>query len=175
MNELNETIITGILKNPLFLILFCIGLVYMIYKVIIIFKKDKTNTEISNKECLYIKKSFMTENEKSFYSKLKNLEDLGYKIIPQVNLATVITKQADSRFNTELFRNIDFGVFDNEYNLLLLIELNDSSHKQAIRYERDLKVKRLCESAKIKLIFFYSSYPNERDYVINRILKELEK
>lgn len=98
MNELNETIITGILKNPLFLILFCIGLVYMIYKVIIIFKKDKTNTEISNKECLYIKKIFMTENEKSFYSKFKNLEDLGYKIIPQVNLATVITKQADSRF-----------------------------------------------------------------------------
>lgn len=113
--------------------------------------------------------------KKRFYSKLKNIETLGYKVIPQVNLASIITKQSDSRYNTELFRNIDFGIFDNEYNLLLLIELNDSSHKQAIRHERDLKVKRSCESAKIKLIFFYTSYPNEEDYIINRILKALEK
>lgn len=173
MNELNKILITGILKNPLFLILFCIGFVYIVYKVIISFKKKKIET--NNKECLYIKKSFMTDNEKRFYSKLKNIETLGYKVIPQVNLASIITKQSDSRYNTELFRNIDFGIFDNEYNLLLLIELNDSSHKQATRHERDLKVKRICESAKIKLIFFYTSYPNEEDYIINRILKTLEK
>lgn len=62
MNELNKILRTGILKNPLFLILFCIGFVYIVYKLIISFKKEKIET--NNKECLYIKKSFMTENEK---------------------------------------------------------------------------------------------------------------
>lgn len=174
MNELNEIMITEIFKNPLFLIFLCIGLAYIIYKIIKN-EKTKTNIEMNNKECLYIRKSFMTENEKIFYFKLKNIETLGYKVVPQVNLASIITKQSDSRYNTELFRNIDFGIFDNEYNLLLLIELNDSSHKQATRHERDLKVKKICESAKINLIFFYTSYPNERDYIINRVMKELEK
>lgn len=67
-----------------------------------------------------------------------------------------------------------FGIFDKDYNLLLLVELNDRTHKDASRHKRDLKVKEICENAQIKLIFFYSSYPNEQDYIINRILKELE-
>ncbi len=117
----------------------------------------------------------MTESEKKFHQKLKKIETLGYIVIPQINLASVITKKSDYRYNTELFRNIDFGLFDSNYNLLLLIELNDSSHKEATRHKRDLKVKEICESAKIKLIFFYTSYPNEQDYIISRILKELEK
>ena len=117
----------------------------------------------------------MTESEKKFHQKLKKIETLGYIVIPQINLASVITKKSDYRYNTELFRNIDFGLFDSNYNLLLLIELNDSSHKEAARHKRDLKVKKICESAKIKLIFFYTSYPNEQDYIISRILKELEK
>lgn len=139
----------------------------------LLFKKNKKDNK-SN--IYYVKKDYMTINEKSFYIKLKKIEEFGnFRVIPQVNLASVISKRSEYRYNTELFRNIDFGLFDNEFNLLLLIELNDSSHKQASRHQRDLKVKEICDNAGIKLIFFYTNYPNEQNYIIERIKKELEK
>ncbi len=58
-------------------------------------------------------------------------------------------------------------------NILLLIELNDSSHNKNVRKDRDLKVKKICNDANIKLITFYTKYPNEKDYVINRIKQEI--
>ena len=86
-----------------------------------------------------------------------------------MNLATIIQKIGDFRYQNELYRNIDFGVFDSEYNLLLLIELNDSSHRQ----QRDLKVNDIVSGAGIKLMKFYTDKPNNQDYVIGRILGEL--
>ena len=74
-----------------------------------------------------------------------------------------------------MFRNIDFGIFDkNTFDVLLLIELNDKTHKTASRRKRDLTVKSICDKANIKLITFYTTYPNEKSYVLNRIQKELQ-
>lgn len=116
----------------------------------------------------------MTPSELDFYNKIKILEK-NYKIIPQVNLASIINI-TNSKYITELFRNIDFAIFDNEYNeLLLLIELNDYTHNKINRRDRDLKVKKICNDAGIKLITFHTKYPNEREYVINRIKKEISK
>ena len=56
----------------------------------------------------------------------------------------------------------------------LLIEINDKTHKQSNRIARDIKVKEICEKADIKLITFYTNYPNKEDYVINRILDNLK-
>lgn len=115
----------------------------------------------------------MTNAEKEFYKKLLVLED-NYKIIPQVNLATIINKKSKYKYRTELYRNIDFVIFDKDFNeVLLLIELNDSTHSKKTRIDRDLKVKKICESANLKLINFYTKYPNEQKYVINRIKSEI--
>ena len=78
----------------------------------------------------YIPKQFLTNNEYDFLTKFIDLEDeLHINIVPQVNLASIIQKVSNSRFNTELFRNIDFGIFSADYSkVLLLIELNDESH-----------------------------------------------
>ena len=101
----------------------------------------------------YSQRSLMTPNELSFYNKHSN-----------------------DRYRTELFRNVDFGIFTKDYTkLLLLIELNDSSHKNISRRDRDLKVKKILNDAGIPLINFYSNYPNEKEYVINRILKTIEE
>ena len=116
----------------------------------------------------------MSESEKRFYLKLKKLDDK-YIIIPQVNLASIINKVSNQKYNTELFRNIDFGIFDKDFNLLLLIELNDSTHNTKRRKSRDIKVKNICNSANIDLITFYTSYPNEENYVLNRVINALEK
>ena len=118
----------------------------------------------------------MTDPELSFYRKLKKLEVNGKLIIvPQINLAAVIKKINGNAYQNELFRNIDFAIFKRDYTkLLLLIELNDSSHKQKKRYERDLKVRNICEIAEIPLITFYVDKPNDEKYVISRIINKIK-
>ena len=117
----------------------------------------------------------MTNNERLFYNKIKCLEP-EYKIIPQVSLASIISKENNNKYYTDLFRNIDFAIFDtNLQEVLLLIELNDGTHKLKKRKSRDAKIKKICNAAGIPLLFFYTKYPNEKDYVINRIRNVINK
>ena len=126
--------------------------------------KDKT---------LYETKPFMTLYERKIYNILLKLGD-NYKIIPQINLASIIRKKNNNHYYSDLFRNIDFAIFDKECNkLLLLIEIDDSTHDNYKRKQRDQKVNDICKNASIKLIHFYMKYPNNEDYVINRVMKEL--
>ena len=65
--------------------------------------------------------------------------------------------------------------FSKDYKkLLLLIEINDQTHDRYKRQDRDLKVKKICNDVNVKLISFYTKYPNEKNYVINRIEKEID-
>jgi len=132
--------------------------------------EDDVNTR---EVTIYEMKPFMSQYERKFYNILKTLEN-EYTIIPQLNLASVIKKKNNNRYYTELFRNIDFAIFDKNMNkLLLLIEINDNTHKKYKRKDRDLKVKKICNDVNIKLLTFYTNYPNERNYVLNRIRKVL--
>ena len=95
-------------------------------------------------------------------------------IIPQVNLASIIKKKNNDRYYSDLFRNIDFAIFDRDCdNLLMLIEIDDSTHNNYKRRQRDEKVNNICHDVGIKILHFYTSYPNEESYVLNRILKNL--
>lgn len=133
---------------------------------------EYSNNKNIKKEFNYTKRNFMTKTELNFYDKIKGLEN-EYKIVPQINLGTIIEKK-DKGFRNELFKNIDFAIFDKNFeNILILIELNDSSHFQSKRKKRDITVKEICNKANIKLITFYTQYSNEKEYVINRIKKEI--
>ena len=124
----------------------------------------------------YVQKKLMTNYEKYFYNIFLELEkEYFVRIQPQVNLATIIDINTNGRSNyLELFRNIDFYIFTRDFeHLILLIEINDKTHNNPDRIKRDKKVRKICEEAGIKLITFYSDYPNNKDYVINRIKKEL--
>ena len=60
------------------------------------------------------------------------------------------------------------------YNeLILLIEINDNTHNSKDRIIRDKKVDIILDNADIKLIKFYSNYPNKKDYVKQRIKDEI--
>lgn len=159
----------------LIIILLMIGVFYVIISR---FGNTSTNNmEIDDTSSTvnYIPKKFLSNNEYNFLIKFIDLEnELHVNIVPQVNLASVIEKVSTSRFNTELFRNIDFGIFNADYSkLLLLIELNDESHNNFHRKKRDIKVHNICNKAGIKLITFYTKYSNEKEYVKSRIIKEL--
>jgi len=134
---------------------------------------EETPTPAYKQQIQYKKKNFLTSSEKTFLSTLSELSQYDLTVVPQVNLATVIKKIGDFKYQSELYRNIDFGIFDKEYNLLLLVELNDPSHQQIERRKRDFKVKDIVSQAGIKLMTFYTDKPNNPDYVINRILKDL--
>lgn len=124
--------------------------------------------EEKKKDIIYAKKNFMTQTELKFYKILMELSN-DYNVIPQINLATIV-KKVNKGYINELFKNIDFAIFDKEFKeVLLLIELNDSSHEQYNRKDRDLKVKKICNDTNLKLMTFYTKYPNEKNYVINRI------
>ena len=136
---------------------------------------NNMETDDTSSTVNYIPKKFLSNNEYNFLTKFIDLEnELHVHIVPQVNLASVIEKVSNSRFNTELFRNIDFGIFNADYSkLLLLIELNDESHNNSHRKKRDIKVHDICDKAGIKIITFYTKYSNEKEYVKSRIIKEI--
>jgi len=56
-----------------------------------------------------------------------------------------------------------------------LIEINDSSHYLPERTERDKKVQEILKCTNIKLIKFYSEYPNKKEYIKTRIKDEILK
>ena len=124
----------------------------------------KRNTMGYTQNNTYKVKRLMTGFEKYFYDILVELEtELGIRIQPQVNLASIVQKETNNYYINELFRNIDFGIFTKDYNeLLLLIEINDSSHYLSERIKRDKKVQEILNCADIKLIKFYSEYPNKK-------------
>lgn len=136
--------------------------------------KDDEDVEKATTDIKYEKKPIMSDYEIMFYNRMKDLET-EYNIVPQLVLSSVVDKKSKQKYRSELYRIIDFAIFSKDYSkLLLLIELNDNTHNQRKRKDRDLKVKKICNSAKIKLIAFYTKYPNEKDYIINRIKKEIE-
>lgn len=146
----------------------------IIYKILKYFGLIQEENKERRKDTIYIQKPIMTEYEYRFYQILKELENK-YIIVPQLNLAAVIKKVNNNRYYSELFRNIDFAIFSKDYKkLLLLIEINDQTHDRYKRQDRDLKVKKICNEVSVKLISFYTKYPNEKNYVINRIEKEID-
>ena len=143
----------------------------IIRKILMFFGIIKKKEEILKEKTIYKKKNIMTDYEYKFYLILKELEKYNYKVIPQVNLATIVEKVNNKKYYTELFRNIDFVIFNEDLtDVLLLIEVNDATHNTKKRKSRDVKVKSICANAGLNLITFYTKYANEKSYVLNRVL-----
>lgn len=119
------------------------------------------------------KASLMTDCEKEFFKAFQKIVGSYYTVQPQINLASIIDKESQQRYRNELFRNIDFGIFDASYSLKLLIEINDSSHMQKERGVRDSKVRAICEEAGIPLITFWTKYGVNKPYIYNQLVKYL--
>lgn len=115
------------------------------------------------------KKYFMTSAEKELFQKIKNVVGNEYIVLPQINLATVVEKVNKTRYHNELFRNIDFCIFTQDYEPKILIELNDNSHHFKNRRIRDDKVNMICSDAGLPVLTLWSNYPNEEKYIKQRL------
>ena len=100
-------------------IMFVILGIYVYFKEITKDKNTIVNEAMPPKIYEYRKRKFLTISEIDFYNTLTELNN-EYIVVPQVNLGTIVEK-VDSKYRSELFKNIDFGVFTPEFELLLLI------------------------------------------------------
>lgn len=128
----------------------------------------------SEKTTYTSKTSLMTECEKGFFDAIKKIASPKYIVQPQINLASIINKESHSKYQNELFRNIDFGILDQNYKLLVLIEINDATHTERNRRERDQKVQTICKEAGIPLITFWTKYGVNESYIKQQLAKYLE-
>ncbi len=129
--------------------------------------KKSTTISLSTKE--YTTKPLLTPTEDSFFQAIKLATPKNYTVYPQINLAAIIRRIDQHRFQNELYRNIDFAIFDAGYYPKLLIEINDDSHKQWDRIERDHKVREICKQAHIPIITFWTEYGINQEYIEKRI------
>lgn len=122
---------------------------------------QKEGTAESTKEFPYIKNYLLTKNEWAFYKNIKPITDK-YKlhIIAKVRIADIVSvkkglsnKERSSAFNRIKSKHFDF-MLCNPANLEVkaAIELDDSSHDEIDRQQRDYFVDKLCEIVKLPLI-----------------------
>ena len=123
----------------------------------------------SPKKKTYEKKKLLTKTEIRFQNAISKCINENYILLPQINLATIVNRIDQHRYQNELYRNVDFCIFDKEYTPILLIEINDKTHKEKTRKARDYKVKDICQSAALPLITFWTDYGVNEDYIQKKI------
>ena len=129
-------------------------------------KKSSTKT--------YCKKKLLTKTELRFQNAISKCLNTNYILLPQINLASIINRTDEHKYQNELYRNIDFCIFDTEYNPILLIEINDKTHKEKARIARDYKVKDICQNAELPLVTFWTDYGVNDEYVQKRIAEYIK-
>lgn len=116
-----------------------------------------------------LKSSLITKKEGEFFQCIKQSLPEGYIAVPQANLASFINRTDSARFQNELYRNVDFLITDANYKPLFIIEINDRSHYDYNRKQRDEKVRDICEEAGIPIIWLWTSYGVNHSYIQKRI------
>lgn len=145
-------------------------------------KQKRTETNETSKDdgiYPYERTYLLTKNEWSFHKKLKPIADkMGYTILAKIRLADLIkvktgTPQKDYNkyFSKIRSKHIDF-ILCNPENLapILLIELDDPSHKREDRKNRDKFVDNALNTAGYKIL--HTTGGAELENQINTILEK---
>lgn len=117
----------------------------------------------------FVKERLLTPTEVKYYNVIRYIIGENFLLLPQINLASVINKKGQSNFRSELFRNIDFGIFDQNFRPLILIEINDNTHLRKDRVARDKKVADICKRAGIPLVTFWVKDGINEDYIAKQL------
>lgn len=130
----------------------------------------------NNDTYLYaVRKTLISKSEQGFFNAIKASVPEDYCVFPQINLASFIDRTDAARFHNELFRNVDFLITDAEYSPKIVVEINDRTHLNNDRKERDEKVLKICEEAGIPILTLWTSYGINPEYIKGRIDEALSK
>lgn len=117
-----------------------------------------------------VKPRYLSPCEQQYFALLQNILKDKFFVFPQIPLSQLVEKHSKSNYKTELFRVIDFCVFDRDYYPLLCIEINDNSHLQKNRVRRDGKISEILKSARIPLLTLWT-YEGINEQEIRKQLK----
>lgn len=138
-------------------------------------KQKKRKSPLSQTTNQYIiKQKYISNSELQFYYAIKNIIGDKYIVFPQVPLSQIIIKKSNSRYQSELYRVMDFCIFSKEYTPLVCIEINDETHHQKDRYIRDKKVEAILNNAGLPLITLWTEFGVKYDYIKNRINNHID-
>lgn len=106
----------------------------------------------------YQRKHLLTKNEYREYMKLRQYAaDRGLLICPKVRLLDIIEPRKGEKDYKSLFykvqaKHVDFVICDQDLRIKAVLELDDSSHDQKDRKERDAFVDQILTSVGYKVI-----------------------
>lgn len=140
------------------IVLWVIFAVFLICGAVMLKREsERTDSEISDTErplpTRYAKKEcLMTPPERALMQVLEGLFGARFRILPQIALVSLVDKLNYNSYRNELFRVVDFVIASPEFEPLVVVELNDSSHMRADRRERDRKVAEILQKASLPLV-----------------------
>lgn len=116
--------------------------------------EQKEQNLINNYKDKYQKVDYLlTKNELKFYRILKQItNNLGYSLFCQVALYEIVKNKDFKDFNKIKSKSIDFVITQENCKILLCIELDDPTHEQKKRIERDNFINELFQELEIKLL-----------------------
>ena len=121
----------------------------------------------------YERKYLMTLNEKAQFKKIKEWADKnGFIVFTKVRLLDLITPKKDiSNFKGALWKiqakHIDFLICDSTIRVKCIIEIDDNSHKQKERIERDTFVTDVLNACGYKILHTYNITDEELNKICN--------
>lgn len=137
------------------------------------FKIFRIKSKVKYDAYYSVKPRYLSPNEHEYFTVLKNILKDKYLIFPQVPLSQIVEKHSASNYKTDLFRVIDFCIFDKSYYPLLCVEINDTSHLKKDRSKRDQKVGDILKSARIPLLTLWT-YEGIDEQAIKKQLKQFK-
>lgn len=163
----------------------------LVIAVIIIFRQSSTKAkkssenppiEVNEKENLpikgaYQKKWLFSYNEKDAYKALKKLCDThGLNLMSKVRLIDLVEPiKGNPKYKTYFWKvqakHVDFVICDEKLVARCIIELDDSSHKQESRKERDIFVDEVLQSVGYEIFHVQSIIPEEIEPKIKSTFK----
>jgi len=132
---------------------------------------------ISRQDLPYKKREFlMTRAEKEFFGVLEQVVNNHYYIAPQVkisNLAFVSEGKNRQMYLNKIDRKtIDFVLFDKQFSPVLAIELDDGSHNNESRKNRDDFVDEVMRTIGLKIIHIKTASSYNLKEINNLISKQ---
>jgi hypothetical protein len=129
----------------------------------------------------YRKTSVLSPAERRFFETLRKMVGNRAMILPQVRLGSVIGASSGSIFGTNDMINrksVDFVLAKEDFSVLVVIELDDSSHTRHKRIARDKSVDSMLKSAGVPIVHVpvRSTYDEiGLEWQLNEFLKADEK
>ncbi len=126
------------------------------------------------------KKYFLTPTEKIFFEVLLQILNNQYFVFPQVHIASILEVRKGQAnymayFNKIIRKSFDFVIFDKQnLNALLVIELDDSSHNQPKRVERDEFVNETLKVSDLNILHIKPQQNYNLEELKQSILSKLE-